>query len=631
MTAPGHDTAAAPREASVPALVVRPDLASPLDVARERRAHAPEHVAFALRTRDGLAERTLGDFLGAVDAVAAGLVRRGMRRGDRAAVLGATSYAWALAEWSIWRAGGVVVPIYETSAPSAITTLLARVDARFVIADAAGAARMRDADASVPVLEMGEDEEIIARIGVRPAPEELEELDARAPGREDDATIVFTSGTGGEPHGVVIAHGSLVDLALNVQAAWSEVLDEHGRTVIFLPLAHILARGLQIVCLWAGMRITYLSDPGELVASLPELRPTFLVVVPRVLEKIVEAAGRTAREARIGPLWRDAENVAVAWGRALEEADRRSACRARSGSAARRAHTGSASRPAAAEVPRRVRARRAVYERLFYRRIRAQLGGSMEILLSGAAPLDPRLSWLFRGMGLPVMEGYGLTETTAPLAGNRPHRIRSGTVGEIVPGTAVRIDDDGLIWVRGVGVASRFLDPEQTAAAFRDGWLCTGDLGSLDADGFLTVTGRQKDVIVTAGGKNVSPAPWEAEAARDPIVAEAVVVGDARPYLVALLLLDREALARELGIRVDPAADGSAVEVTDPAVLERLSATVESANAAVSRAESVKRFRALVVDLSESSGLTTPTLKLRREATVERLADVVDALYAERS
>lgn len=591
----------------MPAQVLRPDLRNPLDLVRERHRDAPEHVAFRVQTRHGLRDLTLGDFMQALDRIGAALLRRGVEAGDHVAIIASTSYGWTLAEWGAWRAGAVVVPIYETAAPATVTQLLEQVQARLVFVDQEARERLP----SLPghqLVDLGQGDELAHSFGVEPTPAELEALEARSPARQDTATIVFTSGSGAEPKGTLIAHSNLVDLVLNVNAAWSEALSERGRTVIFLPLSHILARGLQTVCLWAGMRVSYMADPKQLVASLPELRPTFLVVVPRVLEKVVDAATAAADRAHLGWLWRHAQEVAVRWGQAAEEADRQG-------------------RDVNSLLPPRTRLAHRLYEGLFYQRLRARLGGSMEFLLSGAAPLEARLSLLMRGMGLPVMEGYGLTETTAPLAGNRPGRTRSGTVGELVPGTRVRTDQEGVIWVKGIGVAKGYLDPVHTQESFKDGWLNTGDLGELDPDGYLTITGRAKDVLVTSGGKTVSPARWEAQVCRDPLVAHALVVGDQRPYLAALLLLDPEALAAQgLDEHLPPPTSAGTV-VTHPGVLGQVERLVAAANTQVSRAEAVKRFGVVLVDLGAGSGLVTPTLKLRRQAAVERLAPVIASLY----
>ncbi|MDO5495128.1 MAG: AMP-dependent synthetase/ligase [bacterium] len=600
-------------DASRPLLVDRKDLTSTIAMVQERAASAPAHVAFRVPEGDGFREVTLPGFLAEVDAAARGLVGLGFGAGDAAAVMAATSYEWAVAEFAIWRAGGVVVPIYDTSPAERTSQILADSGARLAFADSGALPRLRadELDLGAWLLD-GQGAGSIGELGASPTSPELEaELDARTRSvrRGDPATLVYTSGTTGEQKGVRITHGNFVDLVLNVAAAWEDVINDRGSTVIFLPLAHVLARGLQLVCMHAGMTISHLAEPTQVVATLPRVQPTFLVVVPRVLEKILSVARQRAREKRMGRVWQAAEETAIAWGTLAEREDR--------GVPARR--------------PVGLRVRHALFERLFYRRIRAMLGGRLEFLLSGAARLDSKISLFFRGAGIPVMEGYGLTETTAPATGNRPGRIRSGTVGEPVPGTTIRISPSGEVLVRGIGVAAGYTDPALTGQAWSEGFLHTGDLGSLDDDGHLTITGRVKEVLVTAGGKTVSPAPWESLVESDPLVAHAVMVGEGRPYLGALLVLDRSELANwaeregvELGELV---TSSSPIAIENPALLERLGQVVASANETVARSEGVRRVRALLAELSEEAGTLTPTLKVRRDALLAKLTSFVDDIY----
>lgn len=594
-------------------LAERPDLTSPYALVAERAAEAPEHVAFRVPRDAGFRDVTLPQFLGEVDSLARGLADRGIRSGDAVAIMAATSYEWALAEFAIWRAGGVVVPIYDTSPPARVAQIHADARVRLAFADGAALPRVQHLGVPLGVWTL-DGEAAIAGLHTPSSPDLDAELEARTATirREEIATLVYTSGTTGEQKGVRITHANLVDLALNVRAAWADVLNEQGSTVIFLPLAHVLARGLQLVCLRAGMTISHLAEPAAVVATLPRIRPTFLVVVPRVLERILSAARERAREARLGAVWRAAERTAIEWGRAAEEED--------AGGSATRSRT--------------LRLRHAAFERLFYRRIRTMLGGNLEFLLSGAARLDPEISLFFRGAGIPVMEGYGLTETTAPATGNRPGRIRSGTVGEPVPGTTIRISPAGEVLIRGIGVADGYSDEALTAGTWEEGFLRTGDLGRLDDEGRLTITGRIKEVLVTAGGKTVSPAPWEAFVESDPLVAHAVMVGDGRPYLGALLVLDRSELSHwaasegaEMG---DLFSSQQPTMVEDPALLARLARVVAAANETVARSEGVRRIRALIADISEEAGTLTPTLKVRRDAMLATVTHIVDDLYDRR-
>lgn len=603
------------RERSVPALVTRDDINSTIALIRERAEAAPDHVAFHVSDNGRSEDLTLPQFFERVDHLASRLVAQGFAPGDHAAIIGHTCFEWSVAEFAIWRAGGIVVPIYDTTPLARARDILNDSAARVLFIGSEISPSFRDLDVDLGVWDL----DAHSATDTTDDPSVLtDELDARCAtiARTDIASIVYTSGTTGEQKGTRITHANFIDLVLNIQAAWKDVLNENGRTVIFLPLAHVLARGLQMICMRAGMRVTHMSDPKALITSLPDLQPTFLVVVPRVLEKILAAIASKANDKNMSALWNAAESTAREWGQALEEADM----------------TGRAMHDVAG---RALRIKHRVFDALFYRRVRSLLGGHIEFLLSGAAPLNPSYSFIFRGMGVPIMEGYGLTETTAPAAGNRPGRIRSGTVGEPVPGTTIRIDDDGHVLIKGIGVAAGYTSDDATSQVFRDGFFDTGDLGQLDDHGFLTITGRAKDILVTAGGKNVAPAKWEAQLEEDPLVAHAVMVGENRPYLSALILLDRfelEAWAKKHGETFASlvgrhTGDTAPTEVRNEAVLEHIRKLVAKANSTVARSETVKSIRALIVEATPESGLLTPTLKIKRNEAIARFSKIVDDLY----
>lgn len=595
------------------ALITRPDLVRTTDLLLEREHLAPDHTAVQVPDGDAWVGLTTRHLAADVRDVARGLIAAGIEAGAAVAIMAETSYAWCVADLAAWSAGLVVVPIYPTSSPTQVRSMLTDSGAVALIAGSeelaavardGGATRVWVADG---VAHHGLDALVALGVGVSDA-----EVEARrtVAGSEDVATICYTSGTTGTPRGARITHGNLVRLALNVQAQYSETVREDAATIIVLPLAHVLARALQLLAIGTGMRIAHLADPTRLVASLPRLRPTFLVVVPRVLEKVREAARARAGERRLGGVFAAAERTAVAWGRHLEERQDEATASAGLG----------------------LRVRHGAFHRLFYRRMRELFGGRIEYLLSGAATLDPELNLFFRGAGIPVIEGYGLTETTAPATGTPIGDLRAGSVGTPIPGTAVRISPQGEVEIRGIGVCAGYTDPTATAQAFRDGWFRTGDLGRLDDRGRLWLLGRVKDVIVTAGGKNVSPGPWEAAVALDPLIAHAVLVGEARPYCAAVLLLDREALTlwaprtgqRELLALVRQPTALPGVVVTNPALTEHLGRAVDRANAAVSRPERARRFAAVVADLDEA---VTPTMKLRRSAYLERAGGIIEDLY----
>ncbi|WP_350003869.1 AMP-binding protein [Pseudarthrobacter sp. WHRI 8279] len=522
-----------------------------------------------------------------------------------------------------WFAAAVVVPVYETSALPQVAAVLDDAAVRLAIAGTAGHALLLEQGfeetgrTSLGVWTMdarpGADLAELAKRGAA-VPDSAVEERRLLPDLDSVATIVYTSGTTAAPKGALITHGNFVGQVLNVGAAYTGVVREGGNTVIFLPMAHVLARGLQLICLANGMRIAHLSDPKDVVPALGVLKPTFLVVVPRVLQKIQASAAAAAARKHLGRVWASAQRTAVEYGRFAEAHDADPSVRA----------------------PLGLRARHALFDRLFYARLRALVGGRLDYLLSGAAALDAELSLFFRGLGLPVIEGYGLTETTAPLTGNMPGAISAGTVGVPMPGTTVLISDRGEVLARGVGVFAGYRRPADNQDAFTDGYFRTGDLGELDELGRLTLKGRIKDVIVTAGGKTVTPAIWEGYVEGDPLVAHAVMVGEGKPYLGGLVLLDpesvmawaeRQGIADLAGLRIPD--DGGAVQIEDARLLSTIGKAVSAANAKLARSEQVRKFVLLLADLSEANGMVTPTMKLKRTAFTERARHIVENLYAE--
>ena len=616
------------KEFSTPLLVEPSSHRNATELLMQRFRTSPDHVAFEVRTPGGAItdpwrQVTTRQFVEEVRALAKGLIAAGLQAGDSVAIMSPTRYEWAVADMAAWFAAAVVVPVYETSALPQVAAVLDDAAVRLAIAGTAGHALL---------LEQGFEEAGRTSLGVwtmdaRPGAD-LAELAQRGaavpdstveerrllPDLDSVATIVYTSGTTAAPKGALITHGNFVGQVLNVGAAYTGVVREGGNTVIFLPMAHVLARGLQLICLANGMRIAHLSDPKDVVPALGVLKPTFLVVVPRVLQKIQASAAAAAAQKHLGRVWAAAQRTAVEYGRFAEAHDADASVRA----------------------PFGLRARHAVFNRLFYARLRALVGGRLDYLLSGAAALDAELSLFFRGLGLPVIEGYGLTETTAPLTGNMPGAISAGTVGVPMPGTTVRISDRGEVLARGVGVFAGYRRPADNQDAFTDGYFRTGDLGELDERGRLTLKGRIKDVIVTAGGKTVTPAIWEGYVEGDPLVAHAVMVGEGKPYLGGLVLLDpesvtawaeRQGINDLAGLRIPD--DGGTIQIEDARLLSTIGTAVSAANAKLARSEQVRKFVLLLADLSEANGMVTPTMKLKRTAFTERARHIVENLYAE--
>ncbi|TDT78630.1 long-chain acyl-CoA synthetase [Arthrobacter sp. AG258] len=598
------------------------------DLLMHRYRTSPEHVAFEVRANGAditapWRQVTTRQFVSEVRALAKGLIAAGLQPGETMAIMSPTRYEWAVADMAAWFAAAVVVPIYETSAQPQVTAVLSDADVRLAIAGTTAHAALLEqgyARTGTPNLGIwtmdarpGADLQALVELGTDVPDRDVEER-RLLPDQESVATIVYTSGTTADPKGALITHGNFVGQILNVGAAYTSVVREGGNTIIFLPMAHVLARGLQLICLANGMRIAHLADPREVVPALGALKPTFLVVVPRVLQKIQASAAAAAAQKHLGRVWALAQRTAVEWGRFAEAHDADPAVRA----------------------PLGLRARRAVFDRVFYARLRALVGGRLDYLLSGAGALDTELSLFFRGLGLPVIEGYGLTETTAPLTGNLPGAIHSGSVGVPMPGTTVRISDQGEVLASGVGVFAGYRRVSDNDEAFVDGFFRTGDLGELDSHGRLTLKGRIKDVIVTAGGKTVTPAIWEGYVEGDPLVAHAIMVGEGKPYLGGLVLLDpesvtawaeREGIADLSGLKIPD--DGGAVRIEDARLLSVVGKAVSAANARLARSEQVRKFVLLLADLNEAHGNVTPTMKLKRTVFAERARHFVDHLYTD--
>lgn len=549
---------------------------------------------------------TVQEFADDVLAVARGLVARGVAVGDHVAIMSRTRYEWTLLDFAAWSVGAVPVPVYETSSPDQVHWICSDADVRLAVVEtaehAASVASVRD---DLPGLEdvlVIDDGAVDAlRAAGRGVP--VEEVDRRRSARSADdlATIIYTSGSTGRPKGVELTHRSFVHLAMNGRAGLAEILDSPGaRTLLFLPLAHVFARFIQVVVVAADSVLAHSSDTKNLVADLGTFRPTFLLAVPRVFEKVYNSAEHKARAGGKAKPFHWAAKVAISYSRALDT-------------------------PRGPSLSLRVQ--HAVADRLVYRTLRGAMGGRLTHSISGGAPLGERLGHFFRGVGLRILEGYGLTETTAPTAVNLPGLTKIGTVGPAFPGTALRIDADGELLVKGDHVFRGYRNrPDLTAEALQDGWFRTGDLGSFDADGYLRITGRKKEIIVTAGGKNVAPAVLEDRLRAHPIVSQVVVVGDQRPFIGALVTLDHEMLPGWLSTHGLPAMD-VATAAKDAGVLDALDRAVDRANEAVSRAESIRKITVLDTDFTEENGYLTPSLKVKRARVVEDFAGTIDDLY----
>jgi long-chain acyl-CoA synthetase len=598
------------REYSMPALAEIPASANLADIVGRRAAEQPQAVM--LRRKDSAGawrDVTAKQFSGEVRALARGLIAAGVAPGDRVALMSHTRYEWTLADYALWSVGAVVVPIYETSSADQAEWILSNSAARAVIVENEAFEQMVSAARDrLPALEhlwrMQEDlDKLIAASS--DVGDETVDSRAKAATAADVATIIYTSGTTGRPKGCELTHENLLSVVRNTfmgpLAGIHAVVE--SSTMLFLPLAHVFARVIEIGCLEAGIVLGHCEDMGNLLPELASFQPTFVLAVPRVFEKVYNGAESKAVADGKGKIFARAAATAVAYSEALD----------------------SAGGPAL-----RLRAEHALFDRLVYKKLRAALGGRADLAISGGAALAPRLGHFFRGVGVAVLEGYGLTETSAPVSVNRPDRQKIGTVGLPLPGVAVKIADDGEVLVRGKSIFPGYWDNEAaTKDAFTaDGWYSTGDLGELDDEGFLAITGRKKEIIVTAGGKNVSPAVLEDRLRMHALISQAMVVGDGRPFIGVLITIDPEAFGPWKARHGKP-ADATVADLRDdPDLRAEVQEAVDDANKAVSRAESIKKFRILDVDFTQEDGHLSAKLGIKRSVLAKEFAGEIDALYS---
>jgi long-chain acyl-CoA synthetase len=598
-------------EFGLPPLVEISATDSLTDTVFRRAQEQPDAVALRRPTGAGdWQDVTAAQFAAEVAGLARGLLAAGIGPGDRVALMSRTRYEWTLIDYAIWAAGAVTVPVYETSSAEQVEWILSDSAASAVFAEtSAHADIIGSVRGRLPGLEhlwLASELDALASSG---GPVTAEHLEHRRSGRTpaDLASIVYTSGTTGRPKGCEVTHGNLLAEVRNAAAGLPEIFGQPGcSTLLFLPLAHALARIIQVGCLETGAVLGHWPDVSTLADGLATFRPTFLIGVPRVFQKVYETAQQQAAAGRAtARIFAAAADTAIAWSRA------------RDGAAAGRG---------AGLI---LRLRHALFGRLVYRRLRAAVGGRLQYAISGGAPLGERLGHFFRGVGLTVLEGYGMTEATGAATMNRPRANKIGTVGQPLPGVTIRTVGDGEIEIKGSNVFPGYWHNETASreALDPDGWLHTGDTGRLDDEGFLQVTGRTKELIVTAGGTNVAPAVLEDRIRANPLVSECMVVGDSRPYVAALVTLDPQALQFWKQQHGRPADATPADLADDPELIADIQRAVDDANQAVSRAESVRRFRILPADFTEASGQLTPSLKVRRNVVAKDYAADIEALY----
>ncbi|SDQ33339.1 long-chain fatty acid--CoA ligase [Quadrisphaera sp. DSM 44207] len=593
-------------EHAVP-LAVRVDPATTIpDLVLDAARRDPQQPLYR-RWRDGAwVDVSAAAFLEEVTALAKGLVAAGVQRGDRVGLLARTRYEWTLADVAIWFAGAVSVPVYETSSAEQARWILSDSGAVGCVVEGARHAQLvAGVRGDLPQLRSvwSIEDGDLERLAAEGAAAGDEELQARRRGaRGDDlATIIYTSGTTGRPKGCQLTHANFVVLSKNAIHAVPEVFSAEGAsTLLFLPLAHVFGQFIQVLCLASPVTLGHAADIKNLTTDLATFRPTFLLAVPRVFEKVYNGAEQKAIASGRGRVFARAAQVAERYSRALDDGG-----------------------PGLG-----LRAQHALFDRLVYSRLRAALGGRAQYAVSGSAPLGERLGHFFRGAGIVVLQGYGLTETTAPTCVTLPGSLRIGTVGPPLPGCSVRVADDGEVLVAGPHVFTGYWnDPAATAAAMEGPWFRTGDLGVLDDEGNLTITGRKKEIIVTAGGKNVAPAVLEDQLRAHPLISQTIVVGDQRPFVAALVTLDADMLPAWLRNHGKPEMT-VAQAAQDPDVLAEVQRAVDTANTAVSRAESIRKFVVLDTDFTEEGGHLTPSMKLKRSVIARDYAPRVEEIYA---
>ena len=577
------------------------------DLLLNRVKKTPNIPLFAIEKTTGVwTNVSAKDFLEQVEDLAKGFIAAGIRPGEAVAIMSRTRYEWALVDYALWFAGAVSVPIYETSAPAQIEWVLSDSNSVALFVETSEHQKrfevIKDSVPSVKQVWKFDDDPLVklVALGKDVSNEQLEQA-RRSQNLDSLATIIYTSGTTGKPKGCELLHRGFVDLSKNAMLELPEVVQEGKATVLFLPLAHVYARFISILCVHAGIKVGHQPDTTTVAASMQSFHPDFLLAVPRVFEKVYNSAEQKAEAGGKGKIFRKAVQVAIDYSRAQDTKSGPSLL---------------------------LKLEHKVFDALVYKKLRAAMGGQVKYAVSGGAPLGERLGHFFRSIGLVVLEGYGLTETSAPAMIGRPSDAKIGKVGRVLPGCAVRIADDGEILLKGSNVLRGYWKNEEaTRAAIQDGWFRTGDIGELDEEGFITITGRKKELIVTAGGKNVAPTALEDPLRASPIIGQAVVIGDQRPFVAALLSLDPEMMPVWLANNGQPSDLTLSQAAKNPRVLQELQKAVDEVNATVSNAEAIKKFEVIDSELSEKSGHLTPSMKIKREAISRDFSPLIDKIY----
>jgi long-chain acyl-CoA synthetase len=592
-------------EMTIPAIVPAATAGNLTNLVAERAWFEPERIMLSRPLGEGWQPVTAREFETEVRTAAKGLIAAGIQIGDRVAIMARTRYEWTILDFAIWYAGGVVVPVYDTSSAEQIDWILNDSGAVGIIVETP---TLRELVESVRpahtrhVWTMTDGVlDILTASGAHIGDDEI---DRRRNSLVPDtlATLIYTSGTTGKPKGVSLTHGNFLSECGNVvQGAKDLFLKPDGSTLLFLPVAHVFGRMVQIGAITAGLHLAHCSDPvGRLSADLASFKPTFVLAVPRIFEKIYNGAEAKAEAAGKGDIFRKAAAVAIAYSEGLDTK----------------------------KISLSLRLKHALFDKLVFSKIRLAVGGRVEAAISGGAPLGARLGHFYRGAGITILEGYGLTETTAGATLNLSTALRVGSVGKPIPGTSIKIADDGEVLIRGPIVMRGYWQNDAANAEVFDAdrWFKTGDLGKLDDDGYLFIVGRKKELIVTAGGKNVAPAVLEDRLRSHPLVSQCVVVGDARPFIGALITIDQDLLKAWVAANKKQGASMAELAV-DPQLISVIQTAVDEANKAVSKAESIRKFRILTSDFTIAGGQLTAKLSIKRHVIAQEFASEIEALY----
>ena len=592
---------------SIPAIVPTATAGNLTNLVSERAWFEPERIMLSRPLGDGWQSVTAKEFEAEVKATAKGLIAAGINIGDRVAIMSRTRYEWTILDFAVWYAGGCVVPIYDTSSAEQIDWILNDSGSVAIIVETPA---LRDLVKTVQPAHTKKmwtmTENVLATLAYDGSAISDEEIEKRRSALlpETLATLIYTSGTTGKPKGVQLTHANFLSECGNVVQAASELfLKPGGSTLLFLPVAHVFGRMVQIGSVAAGLHLAHCSDPvGRLPLDLASFKPTFVLAVPRIFEKVYNGAEAKADAAGKGKIFRKAAEIAIAYSKGIESG----------------------------KISPSLRLKHGLFDKLVFSKIRNGLGGRVEAAISGGAPLGERLGHFYRGAGITILEGYGLTETTAGATLNLSKKIKVGSVGVPIPGTTIKIAEDGEVLIQGPIVMQGYWKNEAANAEVFSGdrWFHSGDLGKLDDEGFLYIVGRKKELIVTAGGKNVAPAVLEDRLRAHPLISQCMVVGDNQPFIASLITIDQDAL--KTWVTANKKEGASLADLTnDPDLVSVIQTAVDEANKAVSRAESIRKFTILPTDFTIAGGQLTAKLSLKRHVIGKEFAAEIAALFAD--